>query len=58
MAGQVSRYICTLPYKDRERYKKKLDLIEAAIHPYDLPNDNWKNDVTLWPPLKFGQIYI
>ena len=45
---------------DKTRYSKKLDIIfkdSDAIEPFELSDKNWKDDVSLWPPLEFEQIY-
>ena len=46
---------------DTARYKRKLEILcqyaEAVIDPYQLPEEKWIDDVSLWPQVEFGQIY-
>ena len=45
---------------DKTRYAKKLDIIfkdSDVIEPFELSDINWKDDVSLWRPLEFEQIY-
>ena len=30
---------------------------EVLIDPYVIEASEWKNDIALWPPIEFGQIY-
>ena len=56
-------YCSCLPEVERERYKKKLQLLynstdsEVLLDPFIENEEKWKDDITLWPPIEFGQIY-
>ena len=49
--------------EDRARYEEKLRVIFAdsgleITDIYNLPDESWKDDDSLWPPLEFGQIHV
>ena len=58
-----SSYFSALPATERKRYKEKLEVLycnkdpEVLIDPCVIEESKWKDDVALWPPLEFGQIY-
>ena len=29
---------------------------EKVVCPYRIPNERWKDNLSLWPPVEFGQI--
>uniref|UniRef100_A0A1X7SHI9 SWIM-type domain-containing protein n=1 Tax=Amphimedon queenslandica TaxID=400682 RepID=A0A1X7SHI9_AMPQE len=45
-----------------ESYKKKLKLIFQGLSdlcdPYKVPMEMWSDDISLWPDLEFGQLYM
>ena len=45
-----------------ESYKRKLKLISQSLSelcdPYKEPIEMWSDDISLWPELEFGQLYI
>lgn len=41
----------------KERFKLKLDAVGLEECPYKIPAGAWKDDVTMWPPLQFGDLY-
>ena len=48
---------------EKRRFLLKLEVLynsndpDIAIGQYQLDDDEWKDDVTLWPPVEFGEIY-
>ena len=56
-------YANTLPTAEKRRYRLKLEVLynnknpDVAIDPYQIDIREWKDDVTLWPPVEFGEIY-
>ena len=56
-------YANTLPAAEKRRYLLKLEVLynskdpDIAIDPYQIDNGKWKDDITLWPPVEFGEIY-
>ena len=56
-------YCSALPLVERERYAKKLQILynskrpEVLVDPYEIRDESWKDDVALWPPVEFGEIY-
>ena len=56
-------YASTLPEVERGRYIKKLQVVygsedpKVLVDPYEVPDDKWVDDVSLWPPVEFGEIY-
>ena len=44
-------------------YQLKLEVLYhsknpgVTVDPYQIGSEEWKDDVTLWPPVEFGQIY-
>ena len=56
-------YEKTLLDAEKRRYRAKLEVLygtrdsKALIDPYEIGEDKWKDDITLWPPVDFGDIY-
>ena len=55
-------YASTLHGPDKVRYERKLQVVFAesgmeVIDPYFIAKEKWKDDVYLWPPVEFGQLY-
>ena len=56
-------YVSTLPKAEKERYLRKLSVLyttdepERLKDPYEIDNEEWRDDVTMWPPVEFGEIY-
>ena len=56
-------YVNTLPAAEKRRYLLKLEVLyntddpDVVIHHYQLNDGKWKDDITLWPPVEFGEIY-
>ena len=56
-------YVSTLPEVERGRYIKKLQVVYGSEDPkvlvdtYKVPDDKCVDDVSLWPPVEFGEIY-
>ena len=61
--NRAMAYVNTLPVAEKRRYLLKLEVLynsndpDIAIDPYQLDDGKWKDDVTLWPPVEFGEIY-
>ena len=53
----------TLAAPEKRRYKEKLQVIynsndpAVLVDPFAVEEDKWKDDVSLWPAVEFGQIY-
>ena len=53
-----SEYQSTLDYEAKKRYKEKLILKSEQIpDPYALPDEEWRDDVTEWPTVLYGDVY-
>ena len=56
-------YINTLPAAEKRRYQLKLEVLyntndsDITTDPYQIDHDEWNDDITLWPPVEFGEIY-
>ena len=56
-------YFSTLSAAEIERYIDKLEVLycnkdpEVLIEPYVMEESKWKDEITLWPAVEFGQIY-
>ena len=54
-------YVDSLPKQEKERYVKKLNVLYGSdsnvVDPYMIDEEQWKDDVCLWPPIEFGDIY-
>ena len=59
-----SSYFSTLSAAENKRYIEKLEVLycskdpEVLIDPYVIEESKWKDDIALWPPVEFGQIYM
>ena len=59
----VMAYANTLSVAEKARYQLKLEVLYHSKNPgvtddpYQIGSEEWKDDVTLWPPVEFGQIY-
>ncbi|XP_065919203.1 uncharacterized protein [Dysidea avara] len=53
-----SEYQSTLDYDAKKRYKEKLILKSEQIpDPYAVPDEEWRDDVTEWPTVLYGDVY-
>lgn len=56
-------YLATLAEPEKRRYHEKLAILCASTgipslpDPYSISEDKWMDDVGLWPPVEFGEIY-
>ena len=56
-------YNNSLPEAERKRYCEKLAALcskqypVVMLDPYEISDERWTDDVTLWPPVEFGEIY-
>lgn len=56
-------YLDSLSAPEKRRYCEKLQVIynsndpAALVDPYTIEDEKWKDDVSLWPPVEFGEIY-
>ena len=56
-------YVKTSPDAQQRRNRAKLEVLyntsdpDALIDPYEIEEDEWIDDVTLWPAVDFGEIY-
>lgn len=45
-----------------DSYKKKLLLVSQGLSelcdPFKVPKEMWSENISLWPELEFGQLYI
>ena len=41
----------------KDRYKKKLQLLDLETCPYLLPADSWIDDPTQWPELEWPEVH-
>ena len=56
----MSEYYDTLSEESKVRYAEKLKLAGLSLEedPYDYRNNNnYKDDMTAWPPLEYGHIF-
>lgn len=56
--------------EDKKRYIRKVQLVFGVLgsaetqhslsylDPYKLPADSWVDDITRWPPIEFGHVYV
>ena len=55
----VSTYC--VPSSDRDSYQRKIEILsqggETICDPYKVPQENWIDDITMWPEVEFSQIY-
>ena len=58
-----STYSSALPVAERERYARKLEVLyeskdaKILVDPYEIEGSHWKDDMALWLPVEFGEIY-
>ena len=56
-------YIDSLPEPEKKRYCEKLEVLfeskdpEALRDLYEIEESEWIDDLTVWPPVEFGDIY-
>ena len=61
--NRAMAYGNTLPVAENRRYLLKLEVLynsndpDIAIDSYQLHDGKWKDGVTLWPPVEFGEMY-
>ena len=54
-----STYFSSLDHLARKRHLVKLQIDgEVFLDPYGIDEKDWINDVTTWPDLQFGDIFI
>ena len=56
------RHLSALSAGDRNSYQEKVERFSKtkfgnAVDPYQIPDSSWIDDVSLWPPVEFGNIY-
>ena len=59
--SDVSIYVKGLDTEARSRYFSKLKYengLKSLQDPYKIPIKKWSRDVTNWPIIEFGQIYM
>lgn len=54
-------YYSSLPNPEKKRYEKKVELISKekysnSVDPYEI-SDDWIDDISLWPPVEYGDIH-
>ena len=55
----ASEYFSTLDYEAQKRYLKKLVIDDETVpDSYGIAKDSFLDQVTMWPNLEFGDIYI
>ena len=58
---QKARWSSSLQSRDKERYAEKLAVLYGShtdsIDPFDIPDDKWVDDIFLWPPVEYGDVY-
>ena len=61
------KYLDSLPAVAKERYIRKLQCLyggsgvsmDKLLCPYDdITDDQWADDVSQWPPVEFGHVYM
>ena len=56
-------YMDTLPEPEKKRYREKLEVLfetkdpKVLRDPYEIGSNEWIDDLTVWPPVEFGDIY-
>ena len=56
-------YMDSLAAPEKRRYREKLQVLYNSndsgvlVDPYSVEDEKWKDDVSLWPPVEFGEIY-
>ena len=54
-------YYSSLPNPEKKRYEKEVELISKkkysnSLDPYEI-SDDWIDDISLWPPVEYGDIH-
>ena len=65
-AQTVTNYLSTLTGATKQRYICKLQCLHGGpgismdklLCPYDIPDVQWVDDVSKWPPVEFGHLYV
>lgn len=66
-AQGTSKYLDSLSSVAKERYIRKLECLyggpgvptDKLLCPYDdITDDQWTDDVSQWPPVEFGHLYL
>ena len=60
------KFVNTLTGAAKERYIRKLQCLyggpgvspDKLLCPYDIPDNQWIDDVSKWPPVEFGHLYV
>ena len=55
-------HLSGLSLPDKRRYWEKVEQFskrkfEDCLDPYQIPDNKWIDDLSLWPPVEFGNIY-
>ena len=55
-------YYSSLPNPEKKRYEKKVELISKkkysnSVDPYNEISVDWIDDISLWPPVEYGDIH-
>lgn len=56
----MATYLDSLLEPEQRRYKEKLKMLSlesTLIDPFDIEKEKWIDDITLWPPVEYGEIY-
>ena len=55
---KISEYFTSLEFTARKRYLEKLKIDGRELDdPFGIDDDQWSEDLTQWPELKFGVLY-
>ena len=50
-----------LAIPEKERYLRRLEVLygnsSSVVDPYEIPEERWSDDISLWPPVEFGDMY-
>ena len=54
----ASDYLSSVDYLAQKRYSEKLQIKGVSLpDPYELGDELWSDDMSLWPDLQYGDIY-
>jgi len=54
----ASDYLSSVDYLTQKRYSEKLQIEGVSMpDPYELGDEVWSDDMSLWPDLQYGDIY-
>lgn len=53
----LQNYWSQLNTTEKSRYSDKLGIIGLKECPYALPDEKWRDDLTEWPEIEYGDIY-